>query len=105
MAIMGGPRNGSIRTSPRFSVIGTAGSEEQPLHGNYIDGEWMMARGGRTLRNRNPAHVDMILGEFPDSTAADVADAVAAANRAYPAWRALPMPQRAEILFRTAELV
>ena len=75
------------------------------MHGNYIDGEWMAARGGRTIPNRNPAHVDQILGEFPDSTAADVADAVAAATRAYPAWRATPIPRRGEILFRAAELL
>ena len=75
------------------------------MHGNYIDGEWMAARGGRTVPNRNPAHVDMILGEFPDSTAADVADAVAAANRAFPGWRALPMPRRGGILYRAAELL
>src|SRR3712207_962231 len=75
------------------------------MHGNYIDGEWTMARGGRLLPNRNPAHVDTILGEFPDSTAADVADAVAAANQAFPVWRALSMPQRGEILFRAADLL
>ena len=75
------------------------------MHGNYIDGEWTTARGGRTLPNRNPAHVDMILGEFPDSTAADVADAVAAATAAFPAWRALPMPRRGEILHRAAGIL
>ncbi len=75
------------------------------MHGNYIDGEWMPARGGRTLPNRNPAHVDMVIGEFPDSTAADVADAVAAATRAFPGWRALSLPRRGEILFRVADLL
>ena len=75
------------------------------MRGNYIDGEWTIARGGRTAPNRNPAHIDMILGEFPDSTAADVADAVAAANVAFPAWRALPMPRRGEILHRAAEMI
>lgn len=75
------------------------------MRGNYIDGEWTIARGGRTAANRNPAHIDMILGEFPDSTAADVADAVAAANAAFPAWRALPMPRRGEILHRAAEMI
>lgn len=75
------------------------------MHGNYINGEWIAARGGRTIPNRNPAHIDMILGEFPDSTAADVADAVAAATTALPAWRALPMPHRGAILHRAAELL
>ncbi len=75
------------------------------MHGNYIDGEWITARGGRTVPNRNPAHVDMILGDFPDSTAADVADAVSAATHAFPAWRALPVPHRGEIFFRAADLL
>ena len=75
------------------------------MHGNYIDGEWTAARGGRTTPNRNPAHIDMILGEFPDSTAADVADAVAAATTAFPGWRATPMPRRGEILHRASELL
>jgi alpha-ketoglutaric semialdehyde dehydrogenase len=79
--------------------------EERSLRGNYINGEWMMARGGRTVPNRNPARTDMILGDFPDSTAADVADAVVAANSAFPAWRALPMTRRGEILHRAAGMI
>src|SRR6478672_4890503 len=89
----------------RFPVGHQVGGEERPMFGNYIDGEWVAARGGRTQPNRNPAHVDMILGEFPDSTAADVADAVAAANQAFPAWRTLPIPRRGEILYRAADLL
>ena len=75
------------------------------MHGNYISGEWVAARGARTQPNRNPAHVDTLLGDFADSTAADVADAVASANQAFPAWRALPMPRRGEILYRAADLL
>jgi acyl-CoA reductase-like NAD-dependent aldehyde dehydrogenase len=72
---------------------------------NFINGEWVAPKGGRTCENRNPANTDEIIGEFPLSTEADVDEAVAAARAAYAKWRLVPAPKRAEILFRAAELI
>jgi alpha-ketoglutaric semialdehyde dehydrogenase len=72
---------------------------------NFINGEWVAARSGQTHLNRNPANTDEIIGEFPLSSEADVDTAVSAARDAYKSWRLVPAPKRAEILFRTAELL
>jgi len=72
---------------------------------NFIAGEWVSARKGGTLENRNPANTDELVGIFPASTADDVDAAVDAARLAYPKWRLTPAPKRAEILFRAAEIL
>jgi acyl-CoA reductase-like NAD-dependent aldehyde dehydrogenase len=72
---------------------------------NFINGEWVVPKSGKTHENRNPANTDEIIGEFPLSSEADVEQAVAAARAAYAEWRLVPAPKRAEILFRVAELL
>ncbi len=72
---------------------------------NFIDGQWVPSRGGRTFENRNPADRDDLIGLFQESTPEDVDDAIAAARRAYAAWRLVPAPRRAEILYRAAQII
>ncbi len=72
---------------------------------NFIDGEWVASRSGRTFENRNPANTDDLIGLFQHSTAEDVHAAIEAAARAYETWRLVPAPKRAEILFRAAQLL
>jgi len=71
---------------------------------NWIGGRWVPARSGRTFHNLNPATGE-VLGEFPDSEAADVDAAVAAAVAARRSWFLTPAPKRAEILYRVARLI
>src|SRR3984893_9341982 len=73
------------------------------FHKNFINGEWVEARSGRSFENRNPADNSELIGIFPSSTEADVNDAVDAAKAAFAKWRLVPAPKRAEILYRTAE--
>jgi len=75
------------------------------LYKNLIGGEWVASRTGKTFQNINPANHDDIVGEFQASNAADIDDAVAAATEAYKTWRLVPAPKRAEILYRTGELL
>jgi len=56
---------------------------------NLIGGEWRAAAGGRTFEQRNPAFLHEVTGTFADSSAADVDAAIAAAQAAFSAWRAL----------------
>ncbi len=72
-------------------------------HKNFINGEWVEARQGRTFENRNPANSGELIGIFPSSTHEDVNAAVEAAKAAYAKWRLVPAPRRAEILYRAAE--
>ncbi len=74
-------------------------------YGNLIGGKFVASHSGKTFENRNPANHDDIVGVFQESNAADVNDAVAAAKKAWITWRLTPAPKRAEILYRTGEIL
>ncbi len=82
------------------------GSPVSPtLFKNYINGEWVPARSGKAMEDRNPANTDELVGIFPASAEEDVNDAVEAAKSAYETWRLVPAPKRGEILYRAAEIM
>lgn len=70
---------------------------------NYVNGEWVESRSGRVFENRNPAAKSEVVGIFQQSDAQDVAQAAEAAAEAFPKWRLMPAPRRAEILYRAAQ--
>src|ERR1700751_6159786 len=76
-----------------------------PTYHNLIGGEWLPAASGKTILNLNPADQSDVVGSFPTSGAEDVAEAVAAAKKAFATWRLVPAPKRAEILLRTGVLL
>jgi succinate-semialdehyde dehydrogenase / glutarate-semialdehyde dehydrogenase len=69
-----------------------------------IDGEWISGGGRATVPVINPA-TEEILGHQPLATAADLDRALAAAQRAWPVWRAKPPSERGRILHKAAELL
>jgi len=71
---------------------------------NLIDGRLQAPRLDRWLDVFEPA-TGQVFAHCPDSTADDVADAVAAAHRAAAGWAATPVEQRANLLHRLANLV
>lgn len=71
---------------------------------NYIDGSWSVSTGSESLSVTNPATGE-VLAEVPFSSSADVAAAVEAAKRAFPAWRSTPAVERARVLFRLKALL
>jgi acyl-CoA reductase-like NAD-dependent aldehyde dehydrogenase len=72
---------------------------------NYINGEWVESRSNQAFEDRNPANVDELVGMFPSDTDEDIRLAVEAATEAFATWRLVPAPKRAEILYRTAEIL
>ena len=56
---------------------------------NFIGGDWRPAASGHTFEQRNPAFLHEVTGKFADSSPADADSAIAAAQAAFPAWRAL----------------
>ncbi len=72
---------------------------------NYIDGKWMPAQSGAVLESRNPADWHKLVATVPNSSAAEVNDAVIAARQAYKTWRLVPAPIRAEQVHRVGELL
>ncbi|MGH2487678.1 MAG: aldehyde dehydrogenase family protein [Ktedonobacterales bacterium] len=69
---------------------------------NYIGGEWRPSASGETFDDHNPARYSQVVARFQKSTATDMDAAIAAAQSAFPAWRALPAPTRGEIILRAA---
>jgi succinate-semialdehyde dehydrogenase/glutarate-semialdehyde dehydrogenase len=70
----------------------------------YVDGAWVNARGGATISVDNPATGD-IVGTVPKFGAAETREAIEAANRAFPAWRAKTAKERAAALRKWFELM
>jgi acyl-CoA reductase-like NAD-dependent aldehyde dehydrogenase len=78
---------------------------EIPAFRNFIAGEWVDSVSGDTFESRNPADIRDVIGHFQQSTKADVAMAVKAAESALPMWRRTPAPKRGEILYRLGALM
>jgi succinate-semialdehyde dehydrogenase/glutarate-semialdehyde dehydrogenase len=70
----------------------------------YIDGAWVDAASGQTLKVTNPATGE-ILGTVPDMGRDETRRAIEAAAGAYPAWRALTAGERARLLRRWFDLI
>ena len=71
---------------------------------NYIDGKWIEADSGKTIVVKNPATGEAI-GEVPGMGTAETKRAIEAANRAWPAWRAMLAKDRAAILRKLNDLM
>src|SRR3990172_9139849 len=71
---------------------------------NFIGGAWVPSKTERVEDIPNPATGDL-LARVPYSTVGDVEAAVAAAARAYPAWRDTPVVERARVMFRFRQVL
>ncbi|HEU4627404.1 MAG TPA: aldehyde dehydrogenase family protein [Steroidobacteraceae bacterium] len=72
-------------------------------HASFIDGADHALEVAFDLRT--PIDRTCVLGRFPDATPAEVDRAMAAAKRAFPAWRRTSPAERNRILRRAAELI
>jgi succinate-semialdehyde dehydrogenase/glutarate-semialdehyde dehydrogenase len=70
----------------------------------FIDGSWRAGEDRDLFPVRNPATAETI-AELPLATPADLDEALEAAKRAYPEWRATDADKRAAILHRAAKLL
>ncbi|SEL01884.1 lactaldehyde dehydrogenase [Kosakonia sacchari] len=70
-------------------------------HPMFIDGQFISGQGDNWLDVVNPA-TEEVLARIPDGTAEDARKAIAAAERAQPAWEALPAIERAGWLRKIA---
>lgn len=69
---------------------------EQKRFDNFIGGEWVAGSG--YSRNINPSDLSDCLGEYAQADAAQVAQAIAAARAAFPAWSVSGIQARADAL-------
>jgi len=70
----------------------------------YLDGAWAGAAGGKTFAVHNPATGEKI-GTVPDMGVEETKKAIAAAEAAWPAWRAKTGKERAAILRKWNDLI
>jgi betaine-aldehyde dehydrogenase len=81
-----------------------AGLKTPIRHQLFIDGRFVDAESGETLATRNP-HDNSTIAEVALAGRADVDKAVAAAERAFPAWSRLAAADRGRILLELADLI
>ena len=73
-------------------------------HENFVGGEWIDSAGGETMEVINPSTGEVI-AEVARSTAQDADRAVQAAKTALTEWLETTPGERAELLFRLADLI
>ncbi len=96
-----------MTVAPVVSVSAALGDPTSPLainNAQLIGGDWVPACGGETIDVINPANGD-VLASTPRGRCEDVELAVAAAEKAFPAWRDTDATRRGLLLLRWAELV
>ncbi len=73
-------------------------TESALAHPNFVAGEWLA--GSEVNIDRNPSDLADVVGEYERADVAQVADAVAAAKAAFPAWSQSPIQDRSDALDR-----
>ncbi|HEX2141741.1 MAG TPA: aldehyde dehydrogenase family protein [Candidatus Limnocylindria bacterium] len=62
-------------------------------------------RADQEFEDRSPIDREIVVSRFPVGTRQDVQDAIAAARKAFPAWRDLGWRKRIELMHRAADLI
>ncbi len=70
----------------------------------YIGGRWVEGSSAREVVSTNPADTREVLARFKSADKDDAQRALAAAQAAFPAWKATPPPVRARILAKAASI-
>lgn len=85
--------------------IATAAGLRTPIrHQLFINGQFVNAESGETLATLNP-HDNSIITEVSMAGRGDVDKAVAAAEKAFPAWSRMAAMDRGRILLKLADLI
>ncbi|HEY2951500.1 MAG TPA: aldehyde dehydrogenase family protein [Verrucomicrobiae bacterium] len=72
---------------------------------NFIGGEWVSAKAGKSFKNLNPADTREFVAEYPSSGKEDAAEAIRAAQKSFPAWAAMTPVARGRILSKTSQVL
>ncbi len=71
---------------------------------NYINGQLVAPLSGKYINNVDPSRGE-VYSQIPNSDAADVQQAVAAAQKAFPIWSAMSTKERSDILLKVSQLI
>ncbi len=78
---------------------------EKEFCGNLIAGRWAQAVSGKKLMNRSPMDPSTVICCFADSDAADVKEAIDAAEEAQKQWAAMGAYERGQILLKAGQIL
>jgi aldehyde dehydrogenase (NAD+) len=84
--------------------IATQTKQETVMLKQYIGGQWVEGSATNETVSTNPADTRGIIARYKNSNLNDVAKAMEAAQKAFPAWKATPAPVRGRILAKVAEI-
>ena len=70
----------------------------------FIGGKWVDGKSDREIVSTNPADTRKVLARFKGADRAQALEALAAAQKAFPGWKATPPPVRGRVLMRAAEI-
>ena len=69
-----------------------------------VGGKWKASKSTKTMPCYDPS-TGAVIARAPQCTAEEVEEAIAAAARAYPAWRDTPVTSRAQVMFKMKALL
>src|SRR5688572_6129480 len=74
-------------------------------YSNFIGGQWIEPRGGRTYRNVNPADTREQVSQYPLSGKEEAVAAIEAARKALPSWSSVTPVARGRVLSKASEIL
>ena len=95
---------------PQLDALRTATGYRPPnapfAYSAFINNTWLESDGGGRYERKSPAH-DVPVGTYPECTASDVDNAVAAARKAFDEgpWPQMSGADRAKVLNKVAALI
>ena len=72
---------------------------------NFIGGEWLAGKSGKTFQTLNPADTREVVAEYSAAGKEEAQAAVQAARKAFPGWAALTPVARGRILSKTSQIL
>ncbi len=72
---------------------------------NFIGGEWLAGKSGKTFQTLNPADTREVVAEYSAAGKEEAQAAVQAAQKAFPGWAALTPVARGRILSKTSQIL
>ena len=72
---------------------------------NFIGGEWVGAKSGKTFQNQNPADTREIVTQYPSSSEEEARQAIQAALSAFPGWAASTAVARGRVLSKASQIL
>jgi acyl-CoA reductase-like NAD-dependent aldehyde dehydrogenase len=72
---------------------------------NFIGGEWVPAKSGKTFENVNPADIREKVTQYPQSGTEEAQAAIEAAKRAYAGWSGMTSIARGRVLSKASQIL